>query len=83
AGFDDASPERCADAALALARLAEERRTSRAELFARAVREADAERRARIGEAIALSGLADEALAQLTSEREAPEAFALLFVMAK
>lgn len=83
AAFDDVSPERCADAALALARLAEERRTSRAELFARAVREADAERRARIGEAIALSGLADEALAQLTSEREAPEAFALLFVMAK
>ncbi|MER3427758.1 MAG: hypothetical protein C4334_06615 [Pyrinomonas sp.] len=81
--FDDASPEGRAKAARSLSRLAEEWRMSRAELFARAVREADAERRARIGEALALSGLADEALAQLTSEREAPEAFALLFIMAK
>jgi hypothetical protein len=82
--FDDPIRERREEAARALVQIAERSAKSRAEIFARALLEADAERRRRIGEAICSAGLADEAISRLGNEdEEAREAFALLFVLAK
>ena len=68
-------------AARALYTLADDR----ADSFTRALREAPVERRRRIGAAIASSGLADEAISNLTGESrdKTYDAFSLLFLMAK
>ncbi|HEY6121008.1 MAG TPA: hypothetical protein VIV66_13685, partial [Pyrinomonadaceae bacterium] len=57
----------------------------RAASFARALREARPDRRRRIGAALASSGLATEAAANLTgsSREKTYDAFSLLFLMAK
>jgi hypothetical protein len=79
--FDDDAKEVRGAAARALYDL----RADRADSFTRALREATPERRRQIGEAISTSGLASEAVSQLTGEsRERTyEAFSLLFLMAK
>ena len=81
AAFDDKSNEVRDAAARALFELREDR----AESFTRALREADPERRRRIGAAISSSGLAGESISQLTGESrdKTYEAFSLLFLMAK
>ncbi|HYY94756.1 MAG TPA: HEAT repeat domain-containing protein [Pyrinomonadaceae bacterium] len=81
AAFDDDAKEVRAAAARALYDL----RDDRAESFTRALREAEPERRRRIGAAIASSGLAGDAISQLTGEsrEKTYEAFSLLFLMAK
>lgn len=79
--FDDPSPEVRNAAAQALYDFQEDR----AAAFTRALRDSPAERRARIGGAIATSGLADEAINNLTGESrdKTYDAFSLLFLMAK
>jgi HEAT repeat protein len=81
AAFDDDAREVRNAAARALYDL----RADRAESFTRALRESDAERRRQIGSAISASGLATEAISQLTGEsrEKTYEAFSLLFLMAK
>ena len=81
AGFDDDSKEVRGAAARALFGL----RADRAESFTRALREATPERRRQIGAALSSSGLAGEAISQLTGEsrEKTYEAFSLLFLMAK
>lgn len=79
--FDDESKEVRSAAARALYEL----RTDRAESFTRALREANPDRRRNIGAAVSTSGLASEAISQLTGESRdrTYEAFSLLFLMAK
>lgn len=79
--FDDEAKEVRSAAARALYEL----RTDRAESFTRALREATPDRRRSIGAAVASSGLASEAISQLTGESRdrTYEAFSLLFLMAK
>jgi hypothetical protein len=80
--FDDPSPEVRSAAALALSELAPARP---ADLFTRALEDASPERKRRIGEAIAASGLAAAAIDNLDadSREETYNALCLLFVMAK
>lgn len=79
--FDDESKEVRSAAARALYEL----RTDRADSFTRALREAGPDRRRNIGAAVSTSGLASEAISQLTGESRdrTYEAFSLLFLMAK
>jgi HEAT repeat protein len=81
AAFDDRSEEVRSAAARALYEL----RPERADSFTRALREATPERRREIGSSISASGLAGEAISQLTGEsrEKTYEAFSLLFLMAK
>jgi HEAT repeat protein len=81
AAFDDEAKEVRSAAARALFEL----RVDRAESFTRALREATPERRRQIGASISTSGLAGEAISQLTGEsrEKTYEAFSLLFLMAK
>ena len=81
AAFDDES----LDVRNAAARAMSELQEDRAAAFTRALREANTERRGRIGSAIASSGLANEAIGNLTSESRAKtyDAFSLLFLMSK
>jgi tubulysin polyketide synthase-like protein/HEAT repeat protein len=81
AAFDDQSAEVRSAAARALFDLQEDR----AAAFTRALREAAPERRRKIGSAIATSGLANEAIRNLTGESrdKTYDAFSLLFLMSK
>jgi tubulysin polyketide synthase-like protein/HEAT repeat protein len=81
AAFDDQSAEVRSAAARALFDLQEDR----AAAFTRALREATPERRRKIGLAIASSGLANEAIRNLTGESrdKTYDAFSLLFLMSK
>lgn len=81
AAFDDEAKEVRSAAARALYDM----HGDRADSFTRALREANSERRRQIGSAIASSGLAGEAISQLTGEsrEKTYEAFSLLFLMAK
>ncbi|HEY9283316.1 MAG TPA: HEAT repeat domain-containing protein, partial [Pyrinomonadaceae bacterium] len=81
AAFDDRAEEVREAAARALYEVSEDR----AESFTRALREASPERRRNIGAALASSGLADDAVSQLTGESRdrTYDAFSLLFLMAK
>ncbi|HEX8070001.1 MAG TPA: HEAT repeat domain-containing protein [Pyrinomonadaceae bacterium] len=81
AAFDDPAGEVRVAAARALYSLADDR----ADSFTRALRESQPERRRHIGAAISESGLADEAIANLTGESrdKTYDAFSLLFLMAK
>jgi hypothetical protein len=80
-GFDDESTEVRNAAAHALYDMQPDRAAS----FARALREASPERRRRIGAALASSGLATNAINNLTGEsrENTYDAFSLLFLMAK
>jgi len=79
--FDDQSAEVRNAAARALYTF----ESDRAALFTRALREGPPERRRKIGAALASSGLASEAIANLTAESgdKTYDAFSLLFLMAK
>ncbi|HEY3026288.1 MAG TPA: hypothetical protein VGJ55_09090 [Pyrinomonadaceae bacterium] len=79
--FDDPAEEVRSAAARALFSF----QADRAAAFTRALREAPAERRRRIGSAIASSGLASEAISHLTGEsrEKTYDAFSLLFLMSK
>jgi len=79
--FDDQAVEVRSAAARALF----EFQKDHAAAFTRAFREAPAERRRRIGTAIASSGLASEAIRNLTGESrdQSYDAFSLLFLMSK
>ncbi|HEY6120435.1 MAG TPA: hypothetical protein VIV66_10770 [Pyrinomonadaceae bacterium] len=78
--FDDLEPETRNAAALALYDFQSDPTAS----FTRALRESSPERRRRIGEAVASSGLAAKALSELTHENhEDFDAFSLLFLMIK
>ncbi|HLL77482.1 MAG TPA: HEAT repeat domain-containing protein [Pyrinomonadaceae bacterium] len=81
AAFDDRAEEVRDAAARALYEVSEDR----AESFTRALREASPDRRRNIGAALASSGLADDAVSQLTGESRdrTYDAFSLLFLMAK
>ena len=81
AAFDDSSVEVRSAAARALFDLQEDR----AAAFTRALREATPDRRRKIGAAIASSGLANEAIRNLTGESrdKTYDAFSLLFLMSK
>jgi HEAT repeat protein len=81
AAFDDPSP----DVRNAAARALHDVSDDRADTFTRALRESSPERRRQIGASLSSSGLADEAVSQLTGEsRERTyDAFSLLFLMAK
>jgi hypothetical protein len=81
AAFDDQSAEVRSAAARAMFDLQEDR----AAAFTRALREATAERRRKIGSAIASSGLANEAIRNLTGESrdKTYDSFSLLFLMSK
>jgi hypothetical protein len=81
AAFDDQSVEVRSAAARAMFDLQEDR----AAAFTRALREATPERRRKIGLAIASSGLANEAIRNLTGESrdKTYDAFSLLFLMSK
>jgi hypothetical protein len=81
AAFDDQSVEVRNAAARAMCELQEDR----AAAFTRALREASPERRRKIGSAIASSGLANEAIRNLTGESrdKTYDAFSLLFLMSK
>jgi hypothetical protein len=81
AAFDDQSTEVRNAAARAMFELQEDR----AAAFTRALREATPERRRKIGAAIASSGLANEAIRNLTGESrdKTYDAFSLLFLMSK
>src|SRR5882724_4742818 len=81
AAFDDQSAEVRSSAARALFDLQDDR----AAAFTRALREASPERRRAIGAAIASSGLANEAIRNLTGESrdKTYDAFSLLFLMSK
>ncbi|HYN84813.1 MAG TPA: HEAT repeat domain-containing protein [Pyrinomonadaceae bacterium] len=80
-GFDDPA----ADVRSAAARSLYELQDDRADSFTRALREATPQRRRNIGAAIASSGLASEAISNLTGEsrEKTYDAFSLLFLMAK
>lgn len=80
-GFDDPTSEVRSAAARSLHAL----QADRAEAFTRALRESTPQRRRNIGASIATSGLAAEAISQLTGEsrEKTYEAFSLLFLMAK
>lgn len=79
--FDDESPEVRSAAARALYDF----KPDHAGSFTRVLREASAPRRANIGAAINLSGLADEAINSLAGEsrEKTYNAFSMLFLMAK
>lgn len=79
--FDDPSPEVRSAAARALYDVQEDR----AAAFTRALRESPVDRRAKIGAAIASSGLADQAINSLSGESrdKTYDAFSLLFLMSK
>jgi hypothetical protein len=79
--FDDSSVDVRNAAARALYALHSDRAAS----FTRALREGSAERRQRIGNALAESGLAGDAIGNLTGEsrEKTYDAFSLLFLMAK
>jgi len=79
--FDDPAEEVRNAAARAIYDLNEDR----ADSFTRALRESPIERRRQIGAALAGSGLADEAIGNLTGESrdKTYDAFSLLFLMAK
>lgn len=79
--FDDESEEVRNAAALALYNVQPDRAGS----FTRALREGSPERRQKIGAALATSGLASEAISNLTgdSREKTYDAFSLLFLMAK
>jgi len=81
AAFDDAADEVRNTAARALFSF----QADRAAAFTRALREAPADRRRKIGAAIASSGLASEAIGNLTGEsrEKTYDAFSLLFLMSK
>jgi hypothetical protein len=81
AAFDDHAVEVRNAAARALFDLQEDR----AAAFTRALREASPDRRRKIGAAIASSGLANEAIRNLTGESrdKTYDAFSLLFLMSK
>jgi hypothetical protein len=81
AAFDDQSEEVRSAAARAMFELQEDR----AAAFTRALRESTPERRRKIGAAIASSGLANEAIRNLTGESrdKTYDAFSLLFLMSK
>ena len=81
AAFDDQSVEVRSAAARAMFELQDDR----AAAFTRALREATPERRRKIGSAIASSGLANEAIRNLTGESrdKTYDAFSLLFLMSK
>lgn len=81
AAFDDQSVEVRSAAARAMFELQEDR----AAAFTRALREATPERRHNIGSAIASSGLAGDAIGNLTGESrdKTYDAFSLLFLMSK
>ena len=81
AAFDDQSAEVRSSAARALFDLQDDR----AAAFTRALREASPDRRRSIGAAIASSGLANEAIRNLTGESrdKTYDAFSLLFLMSK
>jgi len=81
AAFDDPQEEVRNAAARALYDLNEDR----ADSFTRALRESPVERRRHIGAALAGSGLADDAIGNLTGESrdKTYDAFSLLFLMAK
>jgi HEAT repeat protein len=81
AAFDDPAQE-VRDAA---ARALHDSSEDRAESFTRALRESAPERRRSIGASLASSGLAEEAVSQLTGEsrEKTYDAFSLLFLMAK
>jgi hypothetical protein len=81
AAFDDPSPEVRSSAARALFELQDDR----AAAFTRALREAEPDRRRAIGAAISSSGLANEAISNLTGESrdKTYDAFSLLFLMSK
>jgi hypothetical protein len=79
--FDDPSVEVRSAAAMAMFQFQEDR----AAAFTRALREATPERRRHIGSAIASSGLAADAIRNLTGESrdKTYDAFSLLFLMSK
>jgi TubC N-terminal docking domain len=79
--FDDPSAEVRSAAARALFDLQEDR----AATFTRALREANGDRRRAIGASISSSGLANEAISNLTGESrdKTYDAFSLLFLMSK
>ncbi|MGH9971629.1 MAG: HEAT repeat domain-containing protein [Pyrinomonadaceae bacterium] len=79
--FDDQAVEVRNAAAQALYDMQEDRAAS----FTRALREGSPERRRKIGSALATSGLARDAMANLTGEsrEKTYDAFSLLFLMAK
>jgi len=79
--FDDPALEVRDAAACALFNL----QSDRAATFTRALREGTPERRRKIGQALASSGLAKEAIGNLTGEsrEKTYDAFSLLFLMAK
>ena len=81
AAFDDESPTVRSAAARAMFDFQEDR----AAAFTRALRESSPERRRKIGAAIASSGLAAEAIKNLTGESrdKTYDAFSLLFLMSK
>src|SRR2546430_6512630 len=81
AAFDDQSAEVRSSAARALFDMQDDR----AAAFTRALREASPQRRRAIGVAIASSGLANEAIRNLTGESRdrTYDAFSLLFLMSK
>ncbi len=81
AAFDDPMEEVRNAAARAIYDLSEDR----ADSFTRALRESPVERRRHIGAALAGSGLAEEAIGNLTGESrdKTYDAFSLLFLMAK
>ena len=81
AAFDDRSVEVRSAAARAMFDLQDDR----AAAFTRALREGTPERRRKIGSAIASSGLANEAIRNLTGESrdKTYDAFSLLFLMSK
>jgi hypothetical protein len=81
AAFDDPAPEVRSSAARALFDLQDDR----AATFTRALREAEPGRRRAIGNAISSSGLANEAISNLTGESrdKTYDAFSLLFLMSK
>ena len=81
AAFDDGSPE----VRNAAARAVFDLHVDRAATFTRALREAHADRRRAIGAAISSSGLANEAISNLTGESrdKTYDAFSLLFLMSK
>jgi HEAT repeat protein len=79
--FEDES----ADVRNAAARALYDLQSDRAASFTRALREGSADRRRKIGVALAASGLATDAIANLTGEsrEKTYDAFSLLFLMAK
>ena len=79
--FDDQSP----DVRNAAVRALYDLQSDRAATFTRALREGTPDRRRKIGAALAASGLASNAIANLTGEsrEKTYDAFSLLFLMAK